>query len=120
MHFRTMATLDRLEKASWFSRVGINEGFSVAVVRTWSEAIYHCGSSAWEDLQGEALNQYREYIAHRSKDRLQLWNGAFCFVGAPHSPSKTGINALVAGAHALRTSGRPRGPPLRNHGRCWT
>jgi hypothetical protein len=75
MHSRTIATLDRLERASWFSRVGINDGSGVAVVGTWSEAIYHCDSSAWEDLQGEALNQYREYIAGQSKDRLQLWNG---------------------------------------------
>jgi hypothetical protein len=43
-------------------------------VTSWSEAIEHCDSSAWEDLQGEALNQYREFIAHRSKERLRLWN----------------------------------------------
>jgi len=55
MNSRTIATLNRLEKASWFSRVGINEGSSAAVVRSWPEAIEHCDSSAWEDLQGEAL-----------------------------------------------------------------
>jgi len=73
MHSRTIATLDRLEKASWFSRVGINEG-SAAVVTSWSEAIEHCDSSAWEDLQAEALNRYREFIARRSMERLRLWN----------------------------------------------
>jgi hypothetical protein len=75
MHSRTIVALDRLEKASWFSRVGINEGSNIAVVRSWSEAVYHCDSSAWEDLQLEALNKYREYMARRSKDRLRLWNG---------------------------------------------
>ena len=75
MHSRTITTLDRLERASWFSRVGINEGSDVAVVRSWSDATHHCDSSAWEDLQGEALNQYRECIARRSRERLQFWNG---------------------------------------------
>jgi hypothetical protein len=42
MHSRTIATLDRLEKASWFSRVGMNEESGVAVLRSWSEAIHHC------------------------------------------------------------------------------
>ena len=74
MHSRTIATLDRLEKASWFSRVGINEGSSTAVVATWPEAIDRCDSSAWEDLQLGALNQYCECIARRSNERLQLWN----------------------------------------------
>jgi hypothetical protein len=32
MHSRTIETPGRLEKASWFSRVGINEGSGVAVV----------------------------------------------------------------------------------------
>src|ERR1700730_16839091 len=73
MHSRTIAILDRLEKASWFSRVGIDEGSSAVVVKCWPEAIEHCDSSAWEDLQGEALNQYREFIARHSMERLRLW-----------------------------------------------
>jgi hypothetical protein len=75
MHSRTIAMLDRLEKASWFSRVGVNEGSGAIFVRSWPDAIEHCDSSAWEDLQGEALNQYCEFIAHHSKERFQLWNG---------------------------------------------
>jgi hypothetical protein len=71
MHSRTIATLDRLEKASWFSRVGIKEGYDVAVVRSWSEAIYHCGSLAWEDCQLDAQNQYSAYLAQRSN---KLWH----------------------------------------------
>jgi hypothetical protein len=75
MHSRTIETLGRLEKASWFSRVGINEGSGVAVVTSWPQAIQHCDSDKWEDLQQESMNQYREFIAHRSKERLHLWNG---------------------------------------------
>jgi hypothetical protein len=74
MHSKTTDTLDRLEQASWFSRVGINAGSGVAVVSSWPEAIKYCDSSEWEDLQGEALNQYRRYIAHRSMERLNAWN----------------------------------------------
>jgi hypothetical protein len=75
MNSRTIATLDRLEKASWFSRVGINEGSNAAFVTSWLEAIAHCGSIEWEDLQGDALNQHRAYIAQRSNEGWhRLWN----------------------------------------------
>ena len=74
MHPRTIATLDQLEKASWFSRVGVEEGSRVAVLTSWPEAIEQCSSFEWEDLRLEALNQYRECIAERSMERLQLWN----------------------------------------------
>jgi hypothetical protein len=74
MHSRTIATLDQLEKMSWFSRVGINEGSGAAVVTSWMEAIERCDSSEWEDLQADALNQYSECIVQRSTERFQLWN----------------------------------------------
>jgi hypothetical protein len=64
--------LERLEKMSWFSRVGINEGSSVAFVRSWSEAIYHCDSAAWEDLRLDTHNQYCAQLAQRSKERWHL------------------------------------------------
>jgi hypothetical protein len=71
---RTIATLDRLEKASWFSRVGVSEGPSAVIVASWPQAIELCDSAEWEDLQGEVLNQYRECIQRCSKERLHLWN----------------------------------------------
>jgi hypothetical protein len=75
MHSKTIATLDRLEKASWFSRVGLNEGSNAVIVTSWLEAIEYCGSIEWEDLQGDALNQYRAFIAQRSNERWhRLWN----------------------------------------------
>jgi hypothetical protein len=88
MHSRTIAMLDRLEKASWFSRVGINEGSGVAFVRSWSEAIYHCGSPAWEDFQLDAQNQYCAQLAQRSKERWHLrWNDAADEVRKTTGPS---------------------------------
>jgi hypothetical protein len=74
MHSRTITTLDRLEKASWFSRVGVKEGSRAAVVTSWPEAIEQCSSYEWEDLRLDALNQYRLCIAERSMERLRLWN----------------------------------------------
>jgi hypothetical protein len=71
---RAIATVDRLEKASWFSRVGIREETSVVVVTSWPQAIECCVTIEWEDLRLEALNQYREYIAHHSKERWDIWN----------------------------------------------
>jgi len=76
MHSRTIATLDQFENASWLSRVGINEGSGTVVVATWQEAMDRCDSTVWDDLQLEALNQYRVCIARRSRERLQLWNDA--------------------------------------------
>lgn len=67
--------LGRLERASWFSRVGMKEGFNSAVVSSWPEAIEYCGAPEWEDLQLEALNQFRERIAKHSMQRLNQWNG---------------------------------------------
>jgi hypothetical protein len=101
MHSRTSATLDRLEKTSWFSRVGIDEGFSTAVVTSWPQAIEHCDTSAWEDLQGEALNQYLECIAHRSKERLQLWNDTVREVKKIARPLVDRKIAAVVREHAL-------------------
>ena len=71
---KSIATLERLEKAYWFSRVGINEGPGVAAVASWPQAIGRCDTAEWEDLQLEALNQYRECIAQRSKDRWEFWS----------------------------------------------
>jgi hypothetical protein len=76
MHSRTIATLGRLEKASWFSRFGLNEGSAVVEVTSWPEAVEQCSSFEWEDLRLDALNQCRRCIAERSKERLRLWNGA--------------------------------------------
>jgi hypothetical protein len=74
MHSRTIAILDQLEKASWFSRVGVKEVSSVAVVTSWPEAIEQCSLDEWEDLRLGALNQYRLCVAECSMERLRLWN----------------------------------------------
>jgi hypothetical protein len=101
VHPRTVAALEELEKASWFSRVGIDEGFGTAVVATWPEAMDCCDSSAWDDLQLEALNQYRVCIARRSRERLQLWNDTVDEVKKISRPLVDRKIATVVREHAL-------------------
>jgi hypothetical protein len=100
MHSRTIATLDRLEKASWFSRVGFNEGSGAAVVTAWPEAIEQCDSSG-RTCRERHLNQYRECIARRSKDRLQLWNDMVDEVQKITRPLVGRKIAAVVREHAL-------------------
>jgi hypothetical protein len=74
MHPRTVATLDRLENASWFSCVGVKDTDAAIVLSSWQEAIEQCSSLEWENLSLEALNQYRERIVERSRERFEQWN----------------------------------------------
>lgn len=74
MHSRTIAILGQLENASWFSRVGINEGSVAVFVTSWPEAIERCDAFELDDLQTESMNQFRERIARHSSQRLRLWN----------------------------------------------
>lgn len=74
MHPRTIATLEQLEKAQWFSHVGVKDTESSIVLSSWKEAIEHCSSVEWENLCLEAVNQYRERLLERSKERYNKWN----------------------------------------------
>jgi hypothetical protein len=66
--------LDELEKANWFSQVGVKDTTAVIVLGSWQEAIQHCGSIEWENLLLEASNQYCERLVERSKERFAKWN----------------------------------------------
>src|SRR5690348_17514622 len=74
MHSRTTATIEELECASWFSRVGFSDTNEAIVVSSWTEAVTRCSSIEWENHCLEALNQYRERLAERSKTRFNRWN----------------------------------------------
>ena len=74
MHPRTIATLEQLEKANWFSRVGTTDTTAAIVLSSWKEATDHCGSNDWQNLCLEAANQLRERILERSKERFLKWN----------------------------------------------
>jgi hypothetical protein len=74
MHPRTVATLEQLEQAAWFSQLGVKDTTAAIVLSSWQEAIEHCGSIEWENLLLEASNQYCERLVERSKERFQKWN----------------------------------------------
>jgi hypothetical protein len=71
----TLAALEELEDASWFSRVGIKADSTTAMVLdSWQEAIEHCGRFDWEEMRNEVMNLYRERLAQRSPERWRHWN----------------------------------------------
>lgn len=74
MHPRTIATLEKLEKADWFVRVGVKDAATAVVLSSWQDAIAHCSSAEWENLGLEAANQYRARLLERAKDRYNQWN----------------------------------------------
>lgn len=75
MHPRTLATLQRLEAASWFCKVGkLDTENPIIVLSSWGEAMEHCQSPDWGALKLEAANRYRERLIERSKERFELWN----------------------------------------------
>ena len=73
MNPRTLATLDQLEHANWFSNVGVRDT-TTAMLGSWQEAIECCGSLQSENLRIEASDRYRERLIERSKERFHLWN----------------------------------------------
>jgi hypothetical protein len=74
MHQRTAAILDELRTAPWFSRVGIQDTVSAIVLPSWREAIAHCDTLDWENLQLDMSNEYRSRLAEQSKERRAKWN----------------------------------------------
>jgi hypothetical protein len=74
MHPRTVATLQQLERADWFSRVGVKDTEAAIVLSSWQDAIQHCSALEWGNLSIEAANQYRERLLERSIERYRQWN----------------------------------------------
>jgi hypothetical protein len=74
MHPRTVATLNQLENATWFSRVGAKDTAVAIVLPSWQEAVVYGSSIDWQNLCLEAANQYRERLVERSMDRFEKWN----------------------------------------------
>jgi hypothetical protein len=97
----TIATLDHLQRVSWFSRVGTKDGSNVANVTSWPEAIEQCSSFDWEDMRLEALNRYRVCIAERAMARLNLWSATLREVKKITGPLVEAKTATLARDYAL-------------------
>jgi hypothetical protein len=74
MHPRTAATLEELQRAEWFSKVGINDADTAIVLSSWVDAAKFCTSHETKCLWLEAANQYHMRILERSKEHYMRWN----------------------------------------------
>jgi hypothetical protein len=102
MHPRTTATLEKLEKADWFTHVGEKDTTeAIIVLSSWQEAIEHCSSVEWENLGLEAANQYRERLLERSKQRFNEWNDLVAQIKLATEPLVRGKIEAVAREHGL-------------------
>jgi hypothetical protein len=72
----TKATLRQLEDADWFSLVGQHDAnTNVAIVlSSWDEAIEHCSSMEWENLELQIVNRLCEKLLAAAPDRFNQWN----------------------------------------------
>jgi hypothetical protein len=75
MNRRTHEILDELQKAHWFSRVGVPDADAVIVLRSWQQAITCCSSLEWENLRLEASGDNHVHVMDRSMERANKWNG---------------------------------------------
>jgi hypothetical protein len=70
----TRVTLQQLDEAAWFSRVGTNDTNVAMVLSSWPEAIETCSSVEWEDLRLDAANQ----IYARIMEGSTMTSRSFC------------------------------------------
>jgi len=94
--------LDQLERADWFSKVGVQDAATAVVLSSWDEALEHCGSVEWENLCLEACNQYRQRLLERSKEAFNQWNDVIEMI-------KTSTVPLVQ--HKIESVAREHGLP---------
>jgi hypothetical protein len=50
-----VATIDQVNNAAWFSRVGVKDTTVAMVLPSWEEAVDSCASIEWEDLCHDAM-----------------------------------------------------------------
>jgi hypothetical protein len=70
----TRVTLQQIDEAAWFSRVGTKDTKVAMVLSSWPEAIESCSYVEWEDLRLDAANQLCARIMERSRERFAKWN----------------------------------------------
>ncbi|MGC3991541.1 MAG: hypothetical protein QM796_18005 [Chthoniobacteraceae bacterium] len=76
----TLATLEELTKADWFSRLGQNtvaEGeitVPITIVSSWKDAVKQCENEEWDWLLNECANIFRSRLAKVSPSELNTWN----------------------------------------------
>jgi len=76
MRPETIANLQLLEDADWFSAVGVHDHISEVahVLSSWDQALEHCQSIDWENTKLEVSNQFCERLLAANPDRFNRWN----------------------------------------------
>jgi hypothetical protein len=76
MRYETSENLRHLEDTDWFAHVGEHDRTSrrCIVLTSWEEAIQHCSSPEWGNVQLEMSNRHREKILAVSPARFCQWN----------------------------------------------
>ena len=71
---RTLRLMDKLEKADWFSKVGVEDMDKVTILKNWDAAITSCSTLDWENTTLEASNLVTVQLALYHQDRQYSWN----------------------------------------------
>ncbi|MFS4439331.1 hypothetical protein ACMA5I_14055 [Paracoccaceae bacterium GXU_MW_L88] len=71
---RTIATLDRLYEADWFSNVGVQDLGDAVVLSSWDQAMEKLADDHWEEIGLEAINNFRSSVLSRDKEKFKEWN----------------------------------------------
>jgi hypothetical protein len=74
MHIETLAALDALGSAEWFRNVGRRDVEDVEFVSSWREAIAHCESPEWVNVQEEIASILRLRVRTYSVDLYDMSN----------------------------------------------
>lgn len=101
MNPRILNTLNELERANWFSKVGAKDSDTVIFVPNWDRAVSLCGSIEWENLCLEAVNQYCERLREKNRHCLERWNEIVHKLKQVTIPMVRGKIATVVSDHGL-------------------
>ena len=70
----TAQAFEDLERAQWFSRVGVVDTAAARVVGSWGEAIALCSTIDWENFLIDRANDFRDRLRAISVSDYNRWN----------------------------------------------
>jgi len=70
----TAQAFEDLERAHWFSRVGVVDTTDARVVSSWAEAIALCSTIDWENFLIDRANDFRDRLMATSVRDYNRWN----------------------------------------------
>ena len=74
MHPRSKATLEQLDRSTWFCNVGVQDTQNAIVLTSWDHAIKHVKDLDWRNLRLKAANRLSAKLLKSSIERFNNWN----------------------------------------------